>query len=161
MSRSLRSSLCISMVRERWSSKGRKFEHVRLSLYDFAKGEPMEYALISADQAVRAFTRVVLFPIEAKDGECVLSVQLGSREGDLFLVMGRGFEPEGDVTIESHSNGEVLRDRSRLSRDGKFATVVAPPVEGRHSGKASFTASGKGCNPTVEYEWGPPALKKQ
>jgi len=139
----------------------RRFKEVTLSLYDFAKGEPMEYALISTDQTMRTFARVVLFPIEVKDGPCLLSVQLGSREGDLFLVMGEGFEPEGEVATESQSNGEVLKGRSRLSRDGKFATVVAPAVLGKRSGRATFTASGKGCSPTVDYEWGPPALRKQ
>ncbi len=138
-----------------------KFKEVRLSLYDFARGEPMEYALISTDQTMQAFARVVLFPIEARDGQCLLSVQLGSREGDLFLVMGEGFEPEEEVATESQSEGEVVKGRSRPSREGKFATVVAPAVVGRRSGRASFTASGKGCSPTVDYEWGPAALRKE
>jgi len=34
-------------------------------------------------------------------------------------------------------------------------------VLGKRSGRATFTASGKGCSPTVDYEWGPPALRKQ
>jgi hypothetical protein len=121
----------------------------------------MEYALISTDQTMRAFARVVLFPIEARDGQCLLSVQLGSRGGDLFLVMGEGFEPEGEVATESQSEGEVVKGRSRPSPDGKFATVVASAVVGRRSGRASFTASGKGCSPTVDYEWGPAALRKE
>jgi hypothetical protein len=140
---------------------GERFKEVKISLSDFAKGEPIEYALISTDQAIQAYTRVVLFPIEAKDGPCVLSVQLGSRRGDVFLVMGQGFEPEGEVTIKSHSEGEVVSGTSPLSRDGKFATVVTPAVRGKRSGKASFTASGKDCSPTVDFEWGPPALRKQ
>ena len=139
-----------------------RVKQVSVSLSDFAKGEPIEYALISTDQTIRAFTPlVVLFPIEAKDGQCHLSVQLGSRRGDLFLVIGQGFEPEGEVTTESRSNGEVLKQKTLLSRDGKFATIVAPAVQGKRSGKASFTASGKGCSPTVDYEWGPPALEPQ
>jgi hypothetical protein len=136
-------------------------KQVRLSVVDFAKGEPLEYALISTDQTVRAFTRVVLFPIEAKDGECLLSVELASREGDLFLVIGQGFESEGEVTTESRSDGEVLKGKQPLSHDGKFANIASPAVKGKRSGKASFTAFGKGCNPTVDYEWGPPALKSQ
>ena len=141
---------------------GSKFKEVKLSLSDFAKGEPIEYALISTDQTIQAFTaRVVPFPIETKDGECLLSVQLGSRRGDLFLVMGQGFPPDGEVTTESRSSGEVLKGKSRLSPDGKFATIVTPAVKGKQSGKASFTASSGSCRPTVDYEWGPPALKKQ
>jgi hypothetical protein len=144
-----------------FEAPNKKFRQVSVSLSDFAKGEPVEYALISTDQTVRAFTRVILFPLEAKDGQCLLSMQLGSRRGDLFLVMGEGFEPGGEVMTESRSNGEVLKLKSPLSRDGKFATIVSPAVVGKSSGKASFTASGKGCSPTVDYEWGPPALKSQ
>jgi len=139
-----------------FEAPNKKFRQVSVSLSGLAKGEPVEYALISTDQTVRAFTRVILFPIESKDGPCLLSMQLGSPRGDLFLVIGQGFEPDGEATTESRSDVEVLRNKVRLTRDGKFATVVAPAVVGKRSGKASFTASAKDCSPTVDYEWGAP-----
>lgn len=145
------------------SSEGIALERFTINLYGFAKGEAMDYALISTDETVKAFTRVIPFPIEAKEGSCRLSVELVENRGDLFGIWVEGFEPDEEITTVSKFGDQVI-DEGKLkvpSEEGKFLIFLLPSVIGGRSGPASFTASGKSCNLTVNYEWGPPALKKQ
>jgi hypothetical protein len=134
-------------------------ETVKLVLVDFSKGEPYEVALISSDQSVKAFGKVIPVPIEVTEGRCHLSVEIVSPKGDSFAIRGDGFEPDEEVTTTSRSGGEVLEDKTRVSARGTFLTVIFPGVIGKQADLASFTASGKFCKPMVRYDWGPSAFK--
>ena len=145
------------------SPEGVALERFTFGLHGFAKGESKMYALISTDETVKAFARIVPFPIEAKEGSCRLSVELIENRGDLFGILAEGFEPDEEITTVSKFGDQVI-DEGKLkvpSEEGKFLIFLLPSVIGGRSGPASFTASGKSCNLTVNYEWGPPALKKQ
>ncbi len=129
---------------------------------EYVKGAPLRMIVISTDQTVKAFAEVYPFPIEANDGSCRLWVELISTQGTAFAIYGEGFGVEEEVTASSRSDGEIIRKTQQASPDGTLPVVIiAPAVVGKRSGTASFTVAGKSCAPTVNYEWGPPALKIQ
>ena len=133
----------------------------RLTLSEYARGEPLEVMLVSNDRTQRGYARIIPHPIEAKGSSCRLSAQVGSQRGDVFGILGEGFEPGEEVVTESRSNGEVVQSKQVIPTDGKFGVVVTPGVTGKQSGTASFTVTGKNCTVSLSYEWGPSALKPQ
>jgi hypothetical protein len=135
----------------------------KIGLSDYVRGEPGEFGTISTDQAVRAFTRVIPIPIEsrANNESCRLSVELISPRATAFGITGEGFEPNETITTRSQSNNEILDAKHQASKDGKFGVLLFPAVVGQKSGTEKYTAVGKSCEVTVQFEWGPSALKIQ
>jgi hypothetical protein len=132
------------------------------TIHGYLKGEPLAIIVTSTDRTVQAFADVYPFPIEGKDGSCRLWVELISHRGTAFAVHGEGFAADEDVTTSSRSDGEDIRKAEKAHSDGTLSVnIVAPAVVGKQSGTATFIAAGKSCAPTVNYEWGPPALKIQ
>ena len=125
----------------------------------FVEGEPYEVVLISADQSIRAFAKTIPFPIETREGRCLLSVELLSAKGDGFAISGQEFEANEEIVAVSQYEGDRVESRLKTSPDGKFIVVQFPPVMAKQAGAASFTAIGKFCKPTVSYKWGLPTLK--
>ena len=132
-----------------------------MNLGQHAKGEPASFAIVSTDRSVKAFAKFVPFPIEAEHGNCRISLELISPDGEMFGVSGEGFEPNEEVTTVSRSNGEVLQSKKKTSSDGSLPPVVLLPAAISQEHKSSYTVVGRLCSVTVDYEWGPPALKKQ
>lgn len=134
---------------------------VAFNLGKFANGEPISYAIVSTDRSVKAFAEFVPFPIEARQGTCRLSLKLISPDGTAFSVRGDGFEPNEKVTTVSRSDGEMVPGTLRTLSDGSLPYVALLPAAVSRRYKASYTVASKSCTVTVDYEWGPPALKKQ
>lgn len=125
----------------------------------FVKGEPYEVTLISADQKLRAFAKIIPFPNEASDGRCLLTLELLSTKGEAVAILGQGFEANEEiVTVSEYTQDKTDRVETRFKTppDGKFVIIESPPVMAKQSGAASFTAIGKSCKLTVSYEWGVP-----
>ncbi len=129
-------------------------EQVPLRLRNFVDGERLEYGLISTDQTVRAFAKAVPFPIEARDGRCLLWLELISPEGNTFYVSGEGFQPGEWVTGVSRSEGEIRERKVKVSSDGTLPSwYLQPAVVGKVTGVASLTVTAKACNLAVQYRW--------
>jgi hypothetical protein len=143
----------------RWCNE--PLETLLAGLDSYRKGEPLQLALMSLDLSVKTFAKAIPIPIEANDGACRLSVELASPKGELFGIWGAGFVADEVVSLNAHSEGEVLDQTVRASARGAFFSLVAPAVVGKQAGTASTTASGKQCKVTVRYEWGVPAMKIQ
>lgn len=137
-------------------------EKTKFRVHDFARGEPLEVAVVSDDGRVKAFSKAIPFPIEARgEGRCRLWVELGVPLGQAFVIQGEGFEPHEKVKVVSKSEEETIESNDDISADGRFLVVMAPAVKGKDSGVATYTASGKRCKLTVNYQWGRPALRSQ
>ncbi len=143
------------------SQEGGDLGQISLSAPSYAKGEPYEVALISTDQTIKAFAKAIPFPIEVKEGRCRLWLELISPTGEAFALQGEGFEPNEEVTTVSRSNGEVIQGKQKVLPDGRLPANILAPAAVTRRYVASFTVIGKSCKLTVDYEWGPPALKTQ
>jgi hypothetical protein len=132
------------------------------TLHGYVKGEAFRIIVTSTDRTVQVFAEVYPFPIEGKDGSCRLWVEPLSHQGTTFAIYGEGFGADEDVTTISQSGGESIRKAEKAHSDGTLPVhTVAPAVIGKQSGTATFIAAGQSCAPTVNYEWGPPAMKVQ
>ncbi len=127
---------------------------IHLSALDYSKGEPYEVALISTDQTIKAFAKVIPIPVATKEGRCRLWMELVSANGTAFAINGEGFEPDEGVTTTSRSDGEVMESKHKASPEGKLFAIVFPAVIGKPAGSASYTVVSRFCSLTVEYEWG-------
>jgi len=142
------------------SGRGMVLQKLSFHLSRFARGEPVRMAVISTDQTIKAYARAYPLPIEATDNRCHLWVELLAPTGKSFLIQGEGFEPGEEVTTLSTSGSEVIRKTQTVLADGTLDPATAlPAVVGKDSGVAAFSVSAKSCAPTVQYEWGPPAMK--
>ena len=131
----------------------------RFSIIDYAPGEPLDVALVSATTGKRAHTKVFPVPIEAQGtGGTSASAELGLATGRHFLITFRGFQPGEDVQITSRYETETKTSSGKASQDGEitFAVMFGP---GDH-GKAVATASGKTGTVSLEYGVGMDAFKR-
>ena len=126
---------------------------------DFARGEAFQVALISDDQTVMVFYKDIPYPIENKQGDYRIWVELASPEGDAFIIWGEGFEPDEEIDTTSTSDGEVTKSKTKVDSDGRFMMMMLPAVVGKEDGLATFSAIGKSGEVKVSYRWGPPALR--
>jgi hypothetical protein len=128
-------------------------------LFDFSLGETAKLAMISMDNTVRGYTNTIPHPIEVREGNCSLTLQLLTSEGLAFGAMGEGFVPGEEVTVISQNNKEIMESEQPATSDGRVLTIIAAGVSGRSSGTGRLALTGRECNVTVDYDWGPPAIK--
>ncbi len=114
---------------------------------------------MTADESIIAYGKMILYPIEAKQGSSRIWVELGASTGDLFVIYGEGFEPNEELEATSTSDGEVLKGKNKADGKGQLITVLLPAVVGKQSGLVTYTIVGKAGTLTVSFEWGSPALR--
>jgi hypothetical protein len=136
-------------------------EKLTIRIAEYHKGEPMDYAIVSTDGAVRAYARAYPFPIQAQDGKCTLNVEMENSNFTAFVIRGAGFEPIEKIATSSSFGGEAAVGTQQTSSQGEFAVALRAELPGKNSGSATFTATGKSCHPSVTYEWGKAAMKMQ
>jgi hypothetical protein len=131
---------------------GGKYSFVYSNVY---RGEPIEYAVISSDGTVRAYTRIIPFPLEAKSKNgCKLVMSLVSPDLMNFAINAEGFGKGEVVKTTSRSGQETLVSNTTASEDGGFVVIIAPGVVGQTGGEATFEASSSSCTVQINYDWG-------
>jgi hypothetical protein len=125
----------------------------------FAKGEALQIALMSEDKTIMIFAKEMPYPIENKQGDYRIWVELASAGGDTFIIWGEGFEPDEEISTTSSSDGEVIKSKVKVNSKGQFMTFYFPAVVGKEDGLATFSAVGKSGEVEISFQWGLPALK--
>jgi hypothetical protein len=119
------------------------------------KGEPKRFALVSEDGAhLRGFVGVVPFPNATTDKSCRLESVIGTPNGELTYLQGSGFEPDAELTIDSHSYDENRHYTAKAGVDGSYFAVLLPYVLGKKSGYTVFEIKSKNCSPKLTFQWG-------
>lgn len=139
----------------------RRLDEMTFSPGPYPQGAAWEVALVSVDQKIKAFARVIPRPIVARDGPCTVFLELASARGERFVATGTGFAAGDDVAIESRFAGQVSRRRSRISAGGLLQPddiALAPIGPDR---RARYSVKGRSCEVTLEYDWGAPALQRR
>ena len=129
------------------------------NLYSLHRGEPVDFALVSQDQAVRAFARIVPFPLQVRDNGCSLSMEMLAPDGRQFGVRADGFNPNEEVVAISTIDGQTKQQKLKASNEGRFVAILDATQVLRAGGSASYRAAGKRCKPELTYGWGT-AIKK-
>ena len=127
----------------------------------YPRGAMWEVALVSEDRRLSAFAKVVPNPITARDGDCVLTLELVSKRGLRFLASGAGFAPGDEVTTESTYAGRTVQQRRRVSSDGRLTPEVISHASTEADRSARYAVRSRTCVVAVNYEWGAAALVSQ
>lgn len=126
-----------------------------------AKGEPFQFALISADGGLRAFTQIVPFPMEKTSGSCHLSaIELAPHYTGVQILV-TGLRPNEAVNVETQSENEGGQVKGVANADGVYNAAVFPAVKGKDSGKARFAVNAQSCKVGIEFPWGQGTQKFQ
>jgi hypothetical protein len=136
-----------------------RLDDLALGPGQYPRGARWDVALASHDRTVTAFTHVIPHPIAARDGTCVISLELVSPRGERFLASGTGFAPGDDVLIASRSAGRASQRRRRATGAGTLALEVITHAPSESDRRARYSVKGRSCEVTIDYEWGPPALQ--
>ena len=127
---------------------------IQLNFGSSAKGEAFEIALMTADKTTGVIGKVVPYPIESKQNQYRLWVEILSKERTMFAIYGEGFEPNEEVSDISTSLWEVARGTSRADAKGRLIILSLPAVAGKTSGLATYTVIGNSGEISVSYQWG-------
>jgi hypothetical protein len=142
------------------AGRPRRLEDLVLDPGSYPPGAVWEVALVSADQALMAFAKVVPRPIAAQQGACRLLLELVSRRGDRFLAAAQGFTPGESVVVELQQARSTTEKRVRVLPDGRLPLDVISHGTAAADPHARYTVKGRACEVAVDYTWGEPALTR-
>lgn len=151
-----------NIVASELSGDGRlqRLDEIVLEPGPYPLGAPWEVALVSADHTMRAFAKVIPYPLMARHGPCSVSLELVSHRGERFIASGAGFPPAQDVITELRYAGRVIQKQRRISPEGLLPPDVLTHGSSSTDRSAHYTVKGHSCDVAVEYEWGEPALSR-
>jgi hypothetical protein len=118
-------------------------------------GEPVRLALISEDQSVKVLANVVPIPLRGTDQGCTIDAVLLTPGAEVVWIEVAGLAPNGILTFDSSSEGEVRKEDKKANADGSFRTAILPYVEGLKHGVVTVTLKSAKCSPSVKVPWGP------
>lgn len=127
----------------------------------YPRGAAWRVALVSVDQALKAFAAAIPHPITARDGPCTVSLEVVSYRGDHFVATGSGFVPGDEVITESRYSGRTIQKRQRISSGGLLPLDVISHQAIGTDRSAQYLAKGCSCEVAVEYNWGEAALLRR
>jgi hypothetical protein len=118
------------------------------------KGEPIQFALISDDDQLRAFIEITPFPMEKTAGPCHLSaIETAPHYFGIFIRV-TGFQPNEELNIEQRSENEGGQSKANADDRGMYDAGLFPFVKGKKSGTARFVVTAKSCKIGIEFPWG-------
>jgi hypothetical protein len=119
-----------------------------------AKGEPINFVLLSGDGQYRAAVSVVPFPILGSDKDCALEAILLMPNAEAVLVRAKGFEPNASIHFNGDSAGEKHDANLTTNHEGKSSIVLLPYKKGVEKGEMKITVSSASCTPSLQFSWG-------
>jgi hypothetical protein len=119
-------------------------------------GEPLRLGLVSADGATKVFARIVPIPIRGEDRGCSLEATLLTPAAEVVLIEGVGFIANGDVKVNSESEGERHSVKGKADADGRYTSAILPYKQGIEKGSVKITLESDKCTPLVNVQWGRP-----
>ena len=84
------------------------------------------------------------------DGPCRMSVRGG---GNYFAIEVSGLVRSEELVVTSASEGEVISRVTKAGPDGTYTAVDIPLVQGKSSGRGTFTVKGSRCEVRASYPW--------
>jgi hypothetical protein len=110
-------------------------------------GEPVRLGLVSADGATKVFAKVVPVPLRAEDRGCSVEATLLTPGAELVLIEGLGFPSNGDITMNSESEGERHSAKGKADADGRYTSALLPYRQGVAQGTTKVSLETAKCAP--------------
>ena len=125
------------------------------------KGQPFQFAVVSADERSRAFTRIIPFPIEAETGHCHLSVVEIIPAYAGILITLSGLQSNEAVVLKCNCGNKGYETKGTADEKGIFKAAVQTGVKGKQSGTLEFELKAQSCKVGMQIPWGKGAEKFQ
>ncbi|HEV2465342.1 MAG TPA: hypothetical protein VGT04_16185 [Acidobacteriaceae bacterium] len=126
-----------------------------------AKGEAERVALIASDHKHGAAVSYVPFPMEGSDHGCKIQVILGSKDAELVLVEGQGFQHDTTYTLGTESFGQKHPLTATINPKGSFLAALTPWAPNHTVGDTVVYYQSSTCAPTVNIHWGKDTYKPE
>ncbi len=128
-------------------------------MFDYCKGEPVEYWLISKDQKTRLGTMFVPYPIkcESRDG-AIITIRRLTQDARLVLMEGIDFDPDERIVISSQYGSSRTPNVPILCTNGKFSMIFEAASPEKSGGIAYVDVIRKKERMMLEYDWGSEAV---
>jgi hypothetical protein len=146
---------------------------IDLTIHGYLRGEALDVAVIAEDSSAFGSAEAMPFPIDGRDGGCYVFVRPLAIPGEplfeTFGVYGEGFEPNAKISAVERIRWEVdapdkykeAKNEVETVEDGSFKLALAHLFPAKGGGDEDLTVSGRSCSVTVQFQWGPFALKKE
>lgn len=131
-------------------------------MFDYCRGESVEYWLCSQDSKARLGCTFVPYPIEAEahDGARI-SLRRLTQNATLVLLEGYDFNPDEELYITSQSGPLKTENVPIECKNGRFSMIFEPAVPGKSGGVAYVDVQRKNGRLTLEYDWGSEAVNSK
>jgi len=124
-----------------------------------ARGEPIRFALSSADKEIFVRGTVVPFPLKDTDGSCVLEARLAMPDAGAVLISADGLPPNTEVPVQISVAGEPEMRKFDVNANGHAVMPVVPFIAGKDHGSLKVALTTKDCSTAVELPWGKGSYK--
>jgi len=123
----------------------------------YVRGQALDVALVSGDK--RAQAKVFPFPIQSEGDGCLITAELVTPLGNVFVITVTGLDVGEWVLLESIFKGERVEHVFEVPEDGsiKMAAVFGP----EDRGTAVVKVIGRDVSASLEYDVGEDALETQ
>lgn len=124
-------------------------------MFDYCKGESVDYWFLSNDKKARLRATIVPYPItvEAKDG-ATISIRRLTPDARLVLLEGKDFDPDEKIWISSQSGSVRSSNVPVACPGGRFSMLFEPAQEGKSGGTAYVDVVRIRERLMLEYDWG-------
>ena len=124
-------------------------------MFDYCKGESVDYWLISNDKSARLKTTIVPYPItqEAKDG-ATITIRRLTPDARLVLLEGKDFDPDEKIWVSSQSGTTRSSNVPIVCASGRFSMLFEPAVAEKSGGTAYIDIVRIRERLMAEYDWG-------
>jgi len=134
-------------------------DNERQLMFDFCRGEPVDYWLCSLDGTVRIKTSFVPYPIsqQGRDG-ATITIRRLTADAKLVLVEGWDFDPDEKLYISTQSSGKDTKNVPFECNRGKFSMIIEPAANGKSGGTGYVSVNRRSERIVLEYDWGSEAV---
>lgn len=124
-------------------------------MFDYCRGEAVEYWLCSSDGKARVASTFVPYPIttQALDG-ATISIRRLTPDASLVYLEGSDFNPDEYITLSSQSAAGRTANVPVVCTNGKFSMIFEPGAPGKSGGTAYVDVTRVGERLMLEYDWG-------
>lgn len=123
------------------------------------RGERLTFLMKSENNEEAYSTEIVPFPLEMKSKKGIkLSLELQGEQGEKFLLLARGFNPNEQVRLLLQINGKKTDLKPSVTVLGDLCTHVHIPLNSEE-GEAKLVLSRKNEKVVFPFKWGAPALE--
>jgi hypothetical protein len=128
-------------------------------MFDFFRGEPVRYWLVSKDRKTILSTDFVPYPILAKGyGGAQISLRRLVADARLVICEGEGFLPDEELIVTSKSSDRMIANVPVVCAYGKFSMLFEPAQNNKTGGTGFIEFKRQNERLVLEYDWGSEAV---